>query len=83
MSYKRPFALDRIRQAMVASDNKRVLSHFNSVFADDGNTFVQFALGERGVSTTDPEIVETILSTNFKGSSIMYSFNLNLESTKK
>ncbi len=62
-----PFSLDLLARSIKADNRGQILRFFISVLEKVGNTHEQFLLGSRAINTVDPENVEVILSTHFKG----------------
>lgn len=64
---KWPLGLDLLLRVFQAAKKDRILSFFYEIVQESGSTFVQHLLGVSGIDTIDPENIESILSTNFKG----------------
>lgn len=66
---KWPFSLDLLMQSVQADNRHEILRFFIAILERTGSTHVQYLLGARAVNTVDPENVEALLSTHFKGKS--------------
>jgi cytochrome P450 len=61
-----PFGLDLLVKALLYARKECILSFFLEVVEESGTTFEENLLGARGIDTTDPENIETILSRYFE-----------------
>lgn len=62
-----PFSIDLLIQSIIADKRSQILRFFIPIIEKAGNTHAQYLLGARAINTIDPENVEVILSTRFKG----------------
>lgn len=62
-----PLGLDLIVSAFQAAKQGRILQYFDALVSRTGHTFEQRLLGVSGIDTIDPDNIEAILSTQFKG----------------
>jgi len=58
-------ALDLVVDAFRNIAEKQVLQWFTALFERTGVTFEQKILGAKGIDTTDPANIESVLSTKF------------------
>ena len=65
LAFRWPLAVDVIAEAIRTDRMGRLLSFFQSLVNETGNTFEQVLLGARGIDTQDPSNLEAILSTQF------------------
>lgn len=60
-------SLDLLVKCIKADNAEKNLGFFISVFEDTGYTHAQLLFGLRSIDTVDPENIEVLLSTQFKG----------------
>ena len=56
---------------MKADNANQILGFFISVLENTGYTHAQFLFGVRSINTVDPENIEVLLSTQFKGTQVL------------
>lgn len=66
---KWPLSLDLLVKCIKADNASQILGFFISVLEDTGYTHAQLLFGLRSINTVDPENIEVLLSTQFKGMS--------------
>lgn len=67
LQYKWPLALDVMKRGFHAGRQKKLLGLFTDYFKELGPTAQLTILGGTGYATKDPENIEAILSSQFKG----------------
>ena len=64
---KWPLSLDLLVKCVQADNANQILRFFTSVLETTGYTHAQLLFGLRSINTVDPQNIEYILSTQFKG----------------
>lgn len=62
-----PLSLDLLVKCIKADNANQILGFFLSVLKDTGYTHAQLLFGLRSINTVDPQNIEVLLSTQFKG----------------
>jgi len=65
--YKWPFGTDLLKRQYDANSDKRLMKFQSQYFDSLGANFEINLFGHSGYVSTDPKIVETLLSTRFEG----------------
>ena len=64
---KWPLSLDLLVKCVKADNANQILRFFISILEKTGYTHAQLLFGLRSINTVDPQNIEVILSTQFKG----------------
>ena len=62
-----PLGIDVIIEAYREAKKQHILRWFLGICHQNGATFAQKILGNRGINTSDPRNIEALLSTQFEG----------------
>ena len=62
-----PLSLDLLVKCVKADNANQILRFFISVLENTGYTHAQLLFGLRSINTVEPQNIEVILSTQFKG----------------
>lgn len=71
--YKWPFALDLLKSQYKANSEKRLMRFQSQYYESLGANFEINLFGNSGYVSTDPNTVETLLSTRFEGKTPIFT----------